>query len=495
MEQMEQVSVPWLPQGSYIFDKVATTGSLLRLGGFKTSAPDKCIEHVIPVLPEAADTIGKRFTDREVVGAVEGTRLVCDDMSENAPDGSLKLWYTDVVLLSTERMVVNAYYYTGDKADDLGILKVGTLTLYFGPCQPNFVYEIQAKVRERLQDPERLRQALANIRWLTEKMPTKGTGPMELNPEMAMALLSFNRRNRRIRDAGVRRLAIDAANGRWGRSHDMICLAIEGVLGNGQHRSLAAILSGAMLPMTVGFGFTMAEILRMDIGANPRTIGGSDDIIQAMQHEEGVAEGVLDIRDFPSGIETQAIASQGIYLETMDSKYNVGATHQGFKQTYAADLVWLKPYLRDEFGKIVPSLKHAMVRTCFVLAHAHFPAEAEVLIHGVTTQAGLEEGTALYTLNKHLLSVATDPKNSNRGLTVARRTLMCMFFHVQGTPLDIKALHNVVPAKGDATSRKNDRAMATHLQAFSFKVEGSNGSAYTLLPGTDWRSFAKRPKE
>lgn len=75
-----------------------------------------------------------------------------------------------------------------------------------------------------------------------------------ISPKVAESFLSCNFDNRRVRQAHVRALAREMANGKWEMTHQGIAFSDAGRLLDGQHRLMAVMESGVTVQMLVTRG-------------------------------------------------------------------------------------------------------------------------------------------------------------------------------------------------------------------------------------------------
>jgi hypothetical protein len=77
-----------------------------------------------------------------------------------------------------------------------------------------------------------------------------------ISPQIAEEYLKRNRKNRKISEKQVKRLAREMANGRWSLNGEPIQFNSDGDLINGQHRLSAIVLSGVSVYILVVMGIT-----------------------------------------------------------------------------------------------------------------------------------------------------------------------------------------------------------------------------------------------
>ncbi len=87
-----------------------------------------------------------------------------------------------------------------------------------------------------------------------------------VTPDMAKRWLTHNTRNRKVRDADVRRYARDMVAGAWQLTGEPVKFAADGILLDGQHRLAAIVKTGATLPMHVARGISAEAQKVMDTG-------------------------------------------------------------------------------------------------------------------------------------------------------------------------------------------------------------------------------------
>jgi len=90
---------------------------------------------------------------------------------------------------------------------------------------------------------------------------------MTVTPARAAHWLEYaNTNNRSVRDAHVRQLARDMAQGRWRLTHEAITFDPHGVLLDGQHRLWAVVIANVPVEMHVWFGVTNDALAVIDRG-------------------------------------------------------------------------------------------------------------------------------------------------------------------------------------------------------------------------------------
>jgi hypothetical protein len=94
----------------------------------------------------------------------------------------------------------------------------------------------------------------------------------EITPAKAKEWLKQNDAcNRNLRDAVVRRYAMDMSAGKWLYTGEAIKFSVGGTLLDGQHRLSAIVRSGATVTMLVVYGLPMESVLAMDSGSRRQT--------------------------------------------------------------------------------------------------------------------------------------------------------------------------------------------------------------------------------
>lgn len=94
-----------------------------------------------------------------------------------------------------------------------------------------------------------------------------------LTPELAMALLESNRRNRPIRDQHVKRIAAQIKGGKWRYNGDTIKIAVTGNVLDGQHRLWAVIEAKTPVETIVVRGIEEAAFATIDTIRSMRSGG------------------------------------------------------------------------------------------------------------------------------------------------------------------------------------------------------------------------------
>jgi hypothetical protein len=101
----------------------------------------------------------------------------------------------------------------------------------------------------------------------------------EVSPALAAELLSKNTANRAVNKRAVARYAEAMKRGVWRIGNDAICVGLDGVLLNGQHRLNAVVESGVTVKMLFRSGVEQGDLFAMDqgnkrIGADIATLTG-----------------------------------------------------------------------------------------------------------------------------------------------------------------------------------------------------------------------------
>jgi hypothetical protein len=101
----------------------------------------------------------------------------------------------------------------------------------------------------------------------------------EVSPALAAELLSKNTANRAINKRAVARYAEAMQRGAWRIGNDAICVGLDGVLLNGQHRLNAVVESGVTVKMLFRSGVEQGDLFAMDqgnkrVGADIATLTG-----------------------------------------------------------------------------------------------------------------------------------------------------------------------------------------------------------------------------
>jgi hypothetical protein len=109
-----------------------------------------------------------------------------------------------------------------------------------------------------------------------------------VTPEWAAEALRINTINRRLKDAGVRKLCDDIRAGLWTVTHQGICFYTTGDICDGQHRLEAIKRAGVAVPVFVTYGFPREEAHAVDRGvtrsqADALTISGACGIVTSSQ--------------------------------------------------------------------------------------------------------------------------------------------------------------------------------------------------------------------
>jgi len=90
---------------------------------------------------------------------------------------------------------------------------------------------------------------------------------VQMTPVIAKALLERNPHNRPIRMAKVNELIRAIKDGGWHLTPQAAALRTDGTLGDGQHRVLAVLQSGIIVPMFVWFNMPIEVMTVLDTGA------------------------------------------------------------------------------------------------------------------------------------------------------------------------------------------------------------------------------------
>lgn len=94
------------------------------------------------------------------------------------------------------------------------------------------------------------------------------TEQVMLTPALAQVLIDHNEGNRPIRIAKLSQYVDDITNNRWEFNGETIIISREGLMNNGQHRSLAVLETGIAIPVLFVFGVERQTRKTVDTGAN-----------------------------------------------------------------------------------------------------------------------------------------------------------------------------------------------------------------------------------
>jgi hypothetical protein len=89
-----------------------------------------------------------------------------------------------------------------------------------------------------------------------------------MTPELATIMLEHNEGNRPIRQAKLNQYISDIKEDRWDFNGETIIISKEGLVNNGQHRSLAVLDTQKAIPVLFVFGVERASRRTVDTGAN-----------------------------------------------------------------------------------------------------------------------------------------------------------------------------------------------------------------------------------
>jgi len=89
---------------------------------------------------------------------------------------------------------------------------------------------------------------------------------VEITPDIAKHLLSFNDDNRKISERTVNIIAGDIASGKWRMNGEPIIVAKDGQLNDGQHRLSAIIAANVAVPVMIVFGVERASRFTVNMG-------------------------------------------------------------------------------------------------------------------------------------------------------------------------------------------------------------------------------------
>lgn len=116
---------------------------------------------------------------------------------------------------------------------------------------------------------------------LMKSHPEKSIVKVFIDPAKAKELLQKNTRNRKIKDRVVKEYATEMKEGRWLEdTFELIMIAEDGRVLNGQHRLLAVIKSGVTIPFHVAYNVSDGIFPVLDTG---KTRGAND-----VFHIEGI---------------------------------------------------------------------------------------------------------------------------------------------------------------------------------------------------------------
>lgn len=89
---------------------------------------------------------------------------------------------------------------------------------------------------------------------------------LDVTPDMAKAWLVLNTNNRVVSESRVDMYANDMRDGNWKLTHQGVAISVDNVIGDGQHRLMAVVKSGATVPMLVTTGLPTENIIAIDRG-------------------------------------------------------------------------------------------------------------------------------------------------------------------------------------------------------------------------------------
>ena len=94
------------------------------------------------------------------------------------------------------------------------------------------------------------------------------TEQVDMTPALARVLLDNNEGNRPVRQSKLNQYVSDINADRWDFNGETIIISQEGLVNNGQHRSLAVIETGKAIPVLFVFGVERKTRRTVDTGAN-----------------------------------------------------------------------------------------------------------------------------------------------------------------------------------------------------------------------------------
>ena len=94
------------------------------------------------------------------------------------------------------------------------------------------------------------------------------TQKVDMTPALARVLIDHNDGNRPVRTSKLSQYVSDINEGRWDFNGETIIISKEGLVNNGQHRSLAVIETGKSIPVLFVFGIERNTRRTVDTGAN-----------------------------------------------------------------------------------------------------------------------------------------------------------------------------------------------------------------------------------
>lgn len=256
--------------------------------------------------------------------------------------------------------------------------------------------------------------------------PPLGSIPMDITPEMAEAMLTYNSQNRPMSEATVLRYAQAMADGKWKRTHDPIKFADNGMINDGQHRLKAISLAGVTIRMHVTFGEPRECFTVTDIG-KARTTSDIFAIDGVPNHSLMSATCRL-LHQYGAG--RQPHRSSG----TQHSK----PTHDELRMVYLEN-----PNLQQSswVGHLAAKSKLAAPSVavfCHYLAAQKARTKADEFFRQVLEGVGIENNKSpAYKLRAKLIDNATSPRKLQGAYIAAYMVLGWNAFHT-GRPLALR---------------------------------------------------------
>lgn len=239
------------------------------------------------------------------------------------------------------------------------------------------------------------------------------TVPWTITPALAQDLLLNSPSQRATSNTRVERLARDITNKNWRLSHQGIALGPKFELGDGQHRCLAVLRTGAHIATQVTWytdDVTYEEARATWDTQWTRTAGSTMELIGEVARGEGRF--------------VVALLRSVIHV---DSRWPRNATNEDLKDMYEE----LKPHVT--FALTLPKDMAAPVKAAFMIAHMKAPEAVEELGRLVVRKVGYADKSAAHSLVLKL--PALQAKNQGRERPgVTKDVLSLIYKHVKKQP-------------------------------------------------------------
>jgi hypothetical protein len=202
-----------------------------------------------------------------------------------------------------------------------------------------------------------------------------------ITPTKAKKMLELNTCNRKVRQLKVNEYANEMAQGRWKMTGQGLIFLEDGSLGDGQHRLLAIVQSGATVKMPVARGAAMDAMAGIDTGAK-----------RSIADYMGLHHGIKNATTICSCVNAIFILSTGANNTIQPGLMQIGIDYFGDQITavyYAA-------------GKFHHS-RQAWIMGTLAMAMKHHP-EIEEFARSIASGENLKKGDPALTIRNWLIN-------------------------------------------------------------------------------------------